>query len=63
MFVSMARVTLAIFLFLKIRLFFFCQSPVSLVLLVFVDEVTGSYNLQASEDDHGGELLELSFYQ
>jgi hypothetical protein len=28
-----------------------------------VDEVAGGYNLKASEDDHGGELLESSFYQ
>jgi hypothetical protein len=42
---AMARVAIAIFFFLEIGRFLFSPRPVFLVLLVFVDEVTGGNDL------------------
>jgi len=57
MFMPVARVALAVFFLLENSLFLFDSRLVFLVLLVFVNEVAGGYDFEASEDDHLDGLL------
>jgi hypothetical protein len=60
---AMAGVAPSIFLFLENSFFLFDSRPVFLVLLVFVDEVAGGNNFEATEDDHLDELFDSSCRQ
>jgi hypothetical protein len=55
---TMAGMTPSVLLFLQNGFLLLRPCPVFLVLLVFVDEVAGGNNFEATEDDHLDELFD-----